>query len=113
MEFIYLVFTRTPGGVTVGDSGLCCCVPCLPSTVISLCFLVLLSPVASTQFSSPDVTMENILTSGGIFTAFFFSSVKQVGVWEVCIYLFIETDRVFMTDRPRFLPVQVTSPLVT
>ena len=22
MEFIYLVFTRTPGGVTVGDSGL-------------------------------------------------------------------------------------------
>ena len=35
--FIYLVFTRTPGGVTVGDSGLCCCVPCLLSAIISLC----------------------------------------------------------------------------
>ena len=38
--FIYLVFTRTPGGVTVGDSGLCCCVPCLSSAVISLCLLI-------------------------------------------------------------------------
>ena len=28
-EFIYLVFTRTPGGVTVSDLGFCCCVPCL------------------------------------------------------------------------------------
>ena len=27
VKFIYLVFTRTPGGVTVGDSGLCCCCP--------------------------------------------------------------------------------------
>ena len=26
VEFIYLVFTRTPGGVTVGDSGHGCCV---------------------------------------------------------------------------------------
>ena len=24
VEFIYLVFTRTPRGVAVGDSGLCC-----------------------------------------------------------------------------------------
>ena len=36
VEFIYLVFTRTPGGVTVGDSGLCCCVPCLSNGFISL-----------------------------------------------------------------------------
>ena len=39
MEFTYLVFTRMPGGVTVGDSGLCCCVPCLSSAIISLCLL--------------------------------------------------------------------------
>ena len=26
-EFIYLVFTRTPRGVTVGNSGICCSVP--------------------------------------------------------------------------------------
>ena len=39
--FIYLVFTRTPGGVTVGDSGLCCYVPCLSSAIISLCMLIL------------------------------------------------------------------------
>ena len=26
------------GGVTVGDSGLCCCVPCLSSAIISLLF---------------------------------------------------------------------------
>ena len=34
MEFIYLVFTRTPDGVAVGDSGLCCCVSCLSSAII-------------------------------------------------------------------------------
>ena len=27
VEFTYLVFTRTPGGVTVGDSSVCCRVP--------------------------------------------------------------------------------------
>ena len=27
--FMFLVFTRMPGGVTVGDSGLCCCVSCV------------------------------------------------------------------------------------
>ena len=36
VDFIYLVFARTPGGVAVGDSGLCCCVPCLSSAIISL-----------------------------------------------------------------------------
>ena len=40
VEFIYLVFTRTPGGVIVGDSGLCCCVPCLSGAIISLCLLI-------------------------------------------------------------------------
>ena len=38
--FMYLVFTRTPGGVTVGESGLCGGVPCLSSTIISLCLLI-------------------------------------------------------------------------
>ena len=33
------VFTRTPGGVNVSDSDLCCCVPCLSSAIISLCWL--------------------------------------------------------------------------
>ena len=41
VEFIYLVFPRMPGGVTVDDSGLCCCVPCLSSAIISLCVLFL------------------------------------------------------------------------
>ena len=40
VEFLYLVFTRMPGGVIVGDLGLCCRVPCLPSAFISLCWLV-------------------------------------------------------------------------
>ena len=40
MELIYLVFTRTPGGVIVGDSCLCCCVPCLSSAIISLCWFL-------------------------------------------------------------------------
>ena len=38
VEFIYLVFTGTPGGVTVGSSGLCCCVPYLSSVFIPLCW---------------------------------------------------------------------------
>ena len=33
-------FTRMPGGVTFGNSGLCCCVPCLLSTnFVSFCLL--------------------------------------------------------------------------
>ena len=32
---IYL--THMPGGVTVVDSGLCCCVPCLRSAITSFC----------------------------------------------------------------------------
>ena len=40
VEFIYLVFTCTPGEVTVGNSGLRCCVPCLLSVIISLCLLI-------------------------------------------------------------------------
>ena len=41
MEFVYLVFTHTPGGVTLDDPGLCCCVPCLSSAIIPLCLLIL------------------------------------------------------------------------
>ena len=41
VEFTYLVFTRMPGGVTVGDSGLCCCVPCLSNASISFRLLKL------------------------------------------------------------------------
>ena len=37
LEFTYFAFTRTQGGVTVGESGLCCCVPCLSSAIISPC----------------------------------------------------------------------------
>ena len=37
VEFIYLVFTRTPGGFTVGDLDLCCCVPCQSSAIVSHC----------------------------------------------------------------------------
>ena len=36
-DFMYLVFTCMPGGVALGDSGLCCRVPCLSSAVISFC----------------------------------------------------------------------------
>ena len=38
--FMYLVFTRMPGGVAVGDSGLCRCVPCLMSVINSLCLFI-------------------------------------------------------------------------
>ena len=33
VEFLYLVFTRMPGGVTVGDSDVSCFVPCLSSAI--------------------------------------------------------------------------------
>ena len=40
VESVYpTVFTRMPGGVTTGDSDLCCCVPCLLSTINSSCLL--------------------------------------------------------------------------
>ena len=38
VEFVYLVFTSTPGGVTVGDSGLVV-VSLASSAIISLCLL--------------------------------------------------------------------------
>ena len=41
VELMHPVFTGVPGGVTVGDSGLCCCVPCLSSAIVSLCLLII------------------------------------------------------------------------
>ena len=43
VEFMYPVFTGMPGGITVGDSGLCCRVPCLLSTISSFSLLILRS----------------------------------------------------------------------
>ena len=40
VEFMYLAFTRMPGGVTTGNSGLRYCVSCLLSAIISLCLLL-------------------------------------------------------------------------
>ena len=37
-EFLHRVLTRMPRGVTEGDSGLCRCLPCLSSAIISLCW---------------------------------------------------------------------------
>ena len=34
---MYPVFTHMPGGATVGESGLCCRVPCLQSAINFLC----------------------------------------------------------------------------
>ena len=36
---MFVVFTRVPGGLIVGDSGLCCRVPCLSSAFIFVCLL--------------------------------------------------------------------------
>ena len=36
-EFMYFVFTCMPGVVTIGNSDLCCRVPCLSNALISLC----------------------------------------------------------------------------
>ena len=49
LEFTYLVVTRMPGGVTEGDSGLCCCVPCLSSAIISLGLLILIMDLICPQ----------------------------------------------------------------
>ena len=35
VELMYVVFTHMPVGTTVGDSDVCCCVPCLSSGIIS------------------------------------------------------------------------------
>ena len=40
VEFMYRVFTRMPGAVTVGESGPCCCVPCLLSAISSFRLLI-------------------------------------------------------------------------
>ena len=56
MEFTYLVFTRMPGGVTVGNLGLCCCVPCLSSVIISVYLLILLRrsrPTSVSDYNNP------------------------------------------------------------
>ena len=37
---MYPVFICMPSGVTVRDSGLCCCVPCLLSAINSLCLMI-------------------------------------------------------------------------
>ena len=43
VAFIYLVFIRMPGGITEGDSGHCCCAPCLSRAILSICLLIVSS----------------------------------------------------------------------
>ena len=52
MGFMYLAFTRMPGGGTVGDSGLCACVLCLSSAIASLRLLKLQSELSATNLLS-------------------------------------------------------------
>ena len=53
LEFTYFAFTRTQGGVTVDESGLCCCVPCLSSAIISLGLLIHSSQSLKKQMNTP------------------------------------------------------------
>ena len=48
VEFMYLVFTRTPCGITVGDSDLCWCVP----LSVERCYLPLLFLLVCKDFAS-------------------------------------------------------------
>ena len=43
VKFMYSLFTHMPGGVTIGISGLYCCVPCLLSKSLWVFFLVFFS----------------------------------------------------------------------
>ena len=54
VEFIYTVSTRMPVGATVGDSCLCCCVPCLLSASDSQTEFV--TPVAATCEPADDTS---------------------------------------------------------
>ena len=47
-----------PGAVTIGYSGLCCCVPCLLSAIISLCGFFFLSQKPD---NSADVTVGTLI----------------------------------------------------
>ena len=49
VEFMYPVFIHMPGGVIVGDSGLCCCVPVQ-------CVTSIVRAHACALFSRPDMT---------------------------------------------------------
>ena len=40
MMMMFHVFNHMPGGATIDDSGLCCCVPCLLSAVNSTCLFI-------------------------------------------------------------------------
>ena len=49
VELMFTVFTRVPGGVTVGNSGVCCCVNWLLS--ISLCSLIVHQQIINSSVS--------------------------------------------------------------
>ena len=67
---MYNVFSRMPAGVTVGDSGLCCCLPCLLSAINSLSFFDKFS-IKHLQFAK---AIEKKKTD----------SVKTTPKWDIC-----------------------------
>ena len=85
VEFMYLVLTRTPGGVTEGDSGLCCRVPCLSSAIISLRLFILGMDSRDAQFPSraclpsrePTTNLVRYLSLGHRFRLHFKSTIKS------------------------------------
>ena len=69
VEFIYLVFTRMPGEVTTGNSGLCCGVPW---ALNSLCLWILLT-FRKMSWGSPGwVGLQSRMTLG---------SLQRVNTW--------------------------------
>ena len=87
--FIYLAFTRTPGGVTVGDSGLYCCVPCLSSAIVSLGLLigsgcVVYFPMLSFSSEYPTICGTDMLLMEELFTLPDLLHVCRPGMKGIC-----------------------------
>ena len=68
-----------PGGVTVGDSSLCCCVPCLSSAITSLCLLAQLALIlqSTALFSARRHILSSIFDTIFYFLARFHRSLKE------------------------------------
>ena len=75
VEFMHIVLTHMPGEITAGESGLCHCVPCLSSAIISLCLFILRQhsrccpvsdeEICSTARSDHCLTWTNLWSAGG------------------------------------------------
>ena len=86
MEFLYLVFTGRPGGVTVSNAGLCWWDPCLLSAFISIFLFILHTTALHTYRTTAQYIYHTTALPTYHTTAYTLTTSAALHTYQITIY---------------------------